>query len=167
MFKDTELYKHAERELDLLLEDERERNKQRPIGELESEYARFGNKTPQEFINEEVLKIMSMINPELHSTKSISHVLDIVYRLAQLENLLPLTLKDDEFIKVIEEQDGDTLYQNVRNIKVFKNNKRGIYHLDGKAALNLATGNFDGEEKPQAGDVQLSIFDFDEVKDKQ
>ncbi len=141
MFTNTELYKHAERELNLLLEDERQRNMSRSIDDLDNEFKAFGNKTPQEFINEEVLKVISVIDPSIHSTRSILHTLDLVYRLVQLENLLPLTLEDDEFVEVADDS-GDTLYQNLRNIKVFKNNKKGIYHLDGREALDLSTGNY-------------------------
>lgn len=169
MFTDTELYRHAERELDLLIQDERDRNMNRPCSEIEEDFKKFGGMTPQEFINGEVLKIISVIDPKIHSTKSILHALDIVYRLVQLENLLPLTLDDAEFIKVLDDQNGDTLYQNTRNIKVFKTRAKGVYHVDGKGALDMATGNFG--EKQEAHEVcekQMSIFDYSEdgsVKD--
>lgn len=160
MFKDTELYKHAERELDLLLEDERERRKNKTIEELEAECEKFGGKTPQEFINDEVLRLVADINPVMHSVKSVDYVLDMVRRLAHLENLLPLTLEDDEFEKILDEPNGNSVYQNVRNIKVFKSTEKGIYHLDGKAALDLSSGKFFEEPVEEPKEEQMSIFDF-------
>ena len=159
MYTDTELYRHSKRELDLLLDDERKNNLNRPISDLTREVEVFHGKTMQEFINDEVLNIIGSINPKIHSKYSIKHVFDLVSRLILFENILPLTLEDSEFIKVSEEN-GDTLYQNIRNINVFKSSKKGVYHLEGREALDLATWNFKHTGQPER--KQLSIFDYDE-----
>lgn len=146
MFKETELYKHAVQELDLLLEEERQRNMGRPIGELEQENEIFGGMTAQEFINEQVLNILVTVDSTKLSGSSIQYVLDMVYALSRYWNLTPLTLKDDEFEEVSDDGKGGKLYQNKRNFSVFKSDSKGIYHIDGSYELDKACGKCPEEE---------------------
>lgn len=166
MFRDSELYRHAERELDRLVEDERKSNMVRSIGDLEEDVKTFNGMTPQEFVREEVLNIISVIDPKKHRVETISAVLEIAGRLVKLENLLPLTLDDNEFEEVarvsLEDGTEDVVYQNTRNIKVYKSTQKGVYHLDGLASLEIATGRFNIESgvDKSVNEQQLSIFDF-------
>ena len=155
MFKDNELYRHAERELNKLVELERTLNSNTSIEELEKEVEQFGGKTPQEFINDEILKVVASIDPQIHSLRSAPYVLEMAYKLVQLENILPLTLEDSEFIEVGRDAEDNITYQNTRNIKVFKDATRGVYHVDGQAALDFASGIYpvpEGVEEVQDGD---------------
>ena len=64
--------------------------------------------------------------------------------MVNFENLSPLTLADNEFEEVAKDGDN-TIYQNKRNFKVFKSTSKGLYHIEGQAALDDACGKF-GEE---------------------
>lgn len=148
MFRDTELYKHAVKELDILLEIERKENMDTPIEELDKECELFNGMTPQEYMNNQILNVIASIDsPELTSSV-LQYLLDTVYTLCKFQNLTPLTLNDDEFEEVAEDANGDKLYQNKRNFSVFKTASRGVYHLDGPAALNEALGIAPGEDIP-------------------
>lgn len=139
MYRETELYKHAARELDLLVELERQGNMDRPIEELEKEVEIFKGCTPQEYINKQILDIVAAINsPELTGF-ALSYIMETLQALTRFQNLTPLSLNDDEFEEVFREGD-DILYQNKRNFSVFKSTKNGVYHLDGQSALNAVCG---------------------------
>lgn len=148
MFKDTELYKHAVTELNILLELERKENANAPIEELDRECEIFNGMTPQEYMNNQILNVIASINsPEL-SSSTLQYLLNTVYTLCQFQNLTPLTLDDNEFEEVAEDATGEKLYQNKRNFNVFKTASKGVYHLDGPAALNEALGIAPGEDMP-------------------
>lgn len=144
MSKNSEMYKFAEHELDLLLELERKDNLNTPIGELEHEFELFGGMTMQESINNDILTLIEAI-PSGHSGGSFSYLLHCFNELVKFHNLTPLTLEDNEFVEVA--RDGDEIiYQNTRNFEVFKTTKKGVYHLNGKDALLRACGKCPEEE---------------------
>lgn len=140
MFKNTELYKHAVSELNLLLELERQENMNTSIGDLEQEVEIFGGMTAQEFLNDQILNIISSIDSTRLSGSTMQYILDTIYTLGRYENLTPLTLDDNEFEEVSDDGNGNKLYQNKRNFKVFKSDTRGIYHIDGQHELDRACG---------------------------
>lgn len=140
MFRDTELYKHAESELNRLLNIEYQNNLNTPIGELEDDFNTFNGMTPQEHMNNQILDIIAAINSPALSGYSLNYIIDAVCTLCQFGNLTPLELTDSEFDEVASYDEGEVLYQNKRNFKVFKSTSKGIYHIDGKAALDEACG---------------------------
>lgn len=141
MYRDTEIYKHAVDELDRLVELERESNLNTPIEELEKETQIFDGMTPQEYVNTQILDVIAALNTSELSYGALHYIMEIAFTLMRFENVSPLTLKDDEFVEVATEEDGSKLYQNKRNFNVFKSDSKGIYHLDGPAALERACGS--------------------------
>lgn len=142
----TEMYKHAEYELNILLEKERENNKNVPIEQLEKETKMFGGKTPQEFMNDNILEVIAAINSPVHSGSSLEYLLNTVYDLAKFRNLTPLTLEDSEWDLVSEDEERGKIYQNKRNFSVFKDDKNGVFHTEGEDMLSIALG-----KDPQTG----------------
>lgn len=147
MYTDTEMYKHAVVELDKLLEKEREANLNRTIEELEKEVETFGGMTPQEHMNSCILNVIASINPEVCSVMSLDYLLNAVYDLAKFRNLTPLTLGDEEWVHLLDDEEKGPIYQNKRNFSVFKDNVNGVYHSDGQAFLDIACG-----KDPQSGE---------------
>lgn len=148
-----ELQQHVETELNLLLEEERKANLNKPIEELEREAEMFGGLTPQEYINEHIRTVMSSVYdlPDM-SRASLDYLFRTAFLLASYINLSPLTLDDSEFELVATSEEDGKIYQNKRNFSVFKSDKKGVYHLDGKGALDAALGKFEeSEEKPKEG----------------
>lgn len=144
MSKNSEMYKFAKIELDLLLEQERKFNMSTPIGELEKETELFDGMTMQESMNNDILALIEAL-PTGHSGMSFAYMMDCFNQLVRFKNLTSLTLNDNEFVEVA--RDGDEIiYQNVRNFSVFKTTKKGIYHLDGPDALLRACGKCPEEE---------------------
>lgn len=148
MYTDTEMYKHAKHELDILLEYERKNNLNRSIEELDKEVEIFGGKTPQEFMNDSVLNVIVSIDSASHSGSSLDYLLNTVYDLAKFRNLTPLTLGDEEWELVSSDEERGDIYQNKRNFKVFKDDKNGVYHIEGEEMLNIACGKY-----PDTGEV--------------
>lgn len=153
------LKSHVEQELNTLLQYEQERRKSCTIEELEKEAEIFEGCTPQEYINRIILKIIKPFYDSDLSESSIDYLLDVVCRLVKFQNLSPLTLADDEFVKVADDN-GEDLYQNIRNCLVFKTKSKGIYHLDGQKYLDIACGKFNQDETNQDNFKQLSIYDL-------
>lgn len=150
MHTDTELYKFAKHELDLLLEEERKSNMNVPIGDLERECEIFGGMTPQEFMNDQILQVIASIDSTKHSGNSISYIMDIIARLTKFTNLTPLTLSNNEFVMVAEDKELGKIYQNTRNFSVFKNDKQGVYHLGGPGELARCCGQCPEEVEANA-----------------
>lgn len=148
MYTNTEMYQHAKLELDKLLELERKDNLKRSVEELENEVAMFDGKTPQEFMNDAILTVIASINPEINSYNSMDYLLNTVYDLVKFRNLTPLTLGDEEWVHVLDDPDKGSIYQNIRNFAVFKDDKNGVYHSDGSEMLNIACGKY-----PESGEV--------------
>lgn len=148
MYMNTEMYQHAKLELDKLLELERKDNLKRSVEELENEVAMFDGKTPQEFMNDAILTVIASINPEINSYNSMDYLLNTVYDLVKFRNLTPLTLGDEEWVHVLDDPDKGSIYQNIRNFAVFKDDKNGVYHSDGQEMLNIACGKY-----PESGEV--------------
>lgn len=140
MHTDTELYKFAQTELDLLLEEERKANLNVPIETLEQEYKLFGNMTPQEFMNQQILDVIASIDSKKHSGGSLNYMMNVITHLVRFHNLTPLTLADNEFVLVAEDEKSGKIYQNIRNFSVFKSDKQGVYHLDGPDELARCCG---------------------------
>lgn len=153
---------HVKRELDILLQYEQDQRKTRSVEELEKEVENFNGLTPQEYINQFIIKIIEPFYDLDLDESSIDYLFDVVYRLVKLQNLSPLTLSDKEFIKVA---DSEELYQNIRNCLVFKSKDRGIYHIDGPEYLDMACGRFKQnntkqDNTKQDNTKQLSIYDL-------
>lgn len=148
MYTNTEMYQHAKLELDKLLELERKDNLKRSVEELENEVAMFDGKTPQEFMNDAILTVIASINPEINSYNSMDYLLNTVYDLVKFRNLTPLTLGDEEWVHVLDDPDKGSIYQNIRNFAVFKDDKNGVYHSDGPEMFNIACGKY-----PESGEV--------------
>lgn len=148
MYTNTEMYQHAKLELDKLLELERKDNLKRSVEELENEVAMFDGKTPQEFMNDAILTVIASINPEINSYNSMDYLLNTVYDLVKFRNLTPLTLGDEEWVHILDDPDKGSIYQNIRNFAVFKDDKNGVYHSDGPEMLNIACGKY-----PESGEV--------------
>lgn len=140
MFTNTEMYDHAKYELDLLLEKERENNKNRSIEDLDNEVSWFNGKTAQEFMNDVILNIIASIDPSISSVLSLDYLLNTVYDLVKFRNLTPLTLNDNEWVHVSDDSDRGKIYQNKRNFDVFKDDKNGVFHSDGSDSLSIALG---------------------------
>ena len=108
------MIEHAKYELDLLLkncEDEEDLKMQKAI-------------------NNDILEIIETFAKQGHSGFSAEYAIPIITKLLRYEPLLPLTLKDDEFVEV-----ADGLYQNKRDSRIFKQKDR----FDGKP-YNVDTG---------------------------
>ena len=142
MYTDTEMYKHAQIELDKLLEVERKENLNCSIEELENEVKMFGGKTPQEYMNDAILNVIASIDPEVCSVSTVDYLLNTIYDLVKFRNLTPLTLEDSEWEFLVNDGDRGNIYQNKRNFAVFKDDKNGVYHSDGPEMLNIALGRF-------------------------
>lgn len=140
MYKETELYKHAKNELDMLVELEREDNLNTPIGILDAQWEERGGLTPQELINSIILDIISSIDSTKLDRVSLNYIADVLNRLLNFQNLSPLSLIPAEFEEVATTMDGEKIYQNRRNLDVFKTESKGVYHLDGPAELDAALG---------------------------
>lgn len=156
MFMNTEMYKHAQVELDKLLESERKGNLDKPIEELEIEVEMFGGMTPQEFMNECILNVIAAVNPEVCTAYTLDYFLNAVYDLVKFRNLTPLTLGDEEWDFILEDGDKGKVYQNKRNFSVFKDDKNGVYHSDGPAMLNIACGKY-----PDSGEDMKEFVEED------
>lgn len=140
MFIDTEMYNHAKYELDILLEKERENNKNRSIEDLENETSWFGGKTAQEFMNDIILNVIAAIDPGIVSVSSMDYLLSAVNDLAKYRNLTPLTLNDNEWVYISDDPNRGKIYQNKRNFEVFKDDVNGVFHSDGSDMLAIALG---------------------------
>lgn len=77
-------------------------------------------------IGKAVIELMEVFSKQGHSGSSAPLVADIFKRLANYENLTPISGEDSEFVDIM----GEGLMQNVRNSAVFKNNGR-YYYIDG------------------------------------
>lgn len=162
MYTDTEMYKHAKAELDILLEHERQDNLKRTVEELEREVETFGGKTAQEFMNDSILEVIASINSPRHSGSSMDYLLNCVYDLVKFRNLTPLTLDDSEWDLVAEDEERGKIYQNKRNFSVFKDDKNGVFHTDGPEMLNIALG-----KDPHTGEPLEALVDESENSDEQ
>ena len=97
MYKETELYKHAKNELDMLVELEREDNLNTPIGILDTQWEERGGLTSQELINNIILDIISSIDSTKLDRVSLNYIADVLNRLLNFQNLSPLSLIPAEF----------------------------------------------------------------------
>ena len=95
---------HVKRELDILLQYEQDQSKTRSVEELEKEVENFNGLTPQEYINQFIIKIIEPFYDLDLDESSIDYLFDVVYRLVKLQNLSPLTLSDKEFINVADSE---------------------------------------------------------------
>lgn len=134
---DNNLPKFVENELRLLLQQERDYMKDLSIDQLDKRL--IGEKTPQEFINDNIRNIMKpLYEIQSYSESNLDYLLQAVYSLSHFQNLAPLSLEDDEFEEVNHTYDTVT-YRNKRNHKVFKEVR--IFHLDGKDSLDKVSGH--------------------------
>ena len=145
----TSLEEFTKNELDRLLEIEKESGKKITVSIA-------NNMTAQEYINENIMKLMKPIFEMVdRSPATMQYLLQVVYLLSQFKPISPLTLSDDEFIEI--SRDGNKVhYQNIRDPKVFKEADIGIYHIDGKKALDLACGVVD-YDKSRYEQLQLDL----------
>jgi hypothetical protein len=77
----------------------------------------------QKVINNDILEIIETFAKQGHSGMSANYAIRIIDKLLKYEPILPLTLKDDEFVEV-----ADGVFQNKRDSRIFKQKDR----FDGK-----------------------------------
>ena len=76
-----------------------------------------------------VLELMEVFAKQGHSGMSAPIVADLFQKLANYKPLGPITGKDEEWVEVFNDKDGQPVYQNKRGSAVFK-------HSDGRATYN-------------------------------
>lgn len=77
-------------------------------------------------LGESVLELIELFSKQGHSGCSAAMTIKLFTKLANYDPLAPLTLKDDEWF-----DHGNETFQNIRNSKVFKNEKQGLpYYID-------------------------------------
>lgn len=118
------LISHAERELDLMGMDD------------------DGNMNGM--MRKHILHMVKEFAGEGHSGFSASYAIQVLEKLLKFEPITPLTGEDWEWHDV-SEISGDTLYQNARCGRVFKN-KDGAYDIDGKVFWSWMTDEKTGEK---------------------
>ena len=116
---------HAERELDLMgLSDDGDMN-----GAM----------------RKHILHMIKEFAGEGHSGFSASYAIQVLEKLLRFEPITPLTGEDWEWNNV-SEMSGETLYQNARCGRVFKD-KDGAYDIDGKVFYEWYTDEETGEKR--------------------
>lgn len=118
------LLDHAERELDLMGMDD--------DGDMNG------------MMRKHILHMVKEFAEEGHSGFSASYAIQVLEKLLKFEPITPLTGEDWEWSDV-SEISGDTLYQNARCGRVFKN-KDGAYDIDGKVFWSWMTDEQTGEK---------------------
>lgn len=111
----SNLEKHAERELNMLLdkcEDDQE------------------GKEMQKLINADMMEMVELFANQGHSGFSASYAINMLNKLLNYEPILPLTGEDNEWEKL--NYSKDTCYQNKRCPRVFKNEDGQAYDIEGK-----------------------------------
>ena len=111
----SNLEKHAERELNILLEkceDDQE------------------GKEMQKWINADMMEIVELFANQGHSGFSASYAINMLTKLLNYEPILPLTGADEEWEKL--NYSKDTCYQNKRCQRVYKNENGQAYDIEGK-----------------------------------
>ena len=73
----------------------------------------------QKVMNDNILEIIEVFAKQGHSGMSTNYTIRIITKLLNYEPILPLTLKDDEFIEV-----ADGVFQNKRDGRIFKQKDR-------------------------------------------
>lgn len=104
----SNLIKHAERELSLIGYD--------------------GNDELNNKVKAAIIELLTTFANQRHSGSSANYVIDILLKLASFKTLSPLTGNDDEWNDV-SEMSGYTLFQNNRDISVFKD-ENGCFCVD-------------------------------------
>lgn len=111
------MIEHAKYELNLLLEkceDEEELRMQKAM-------------------NDDILEIIEVFAKQGHSGMSANYAIRIIAKLLKYEPILPLTLKDDEFVEV-----SNGVFQNKRDSRIFKHKDKfggKPYNVDTKEVL--------------------------------
>lgn len=85
----------------------------------------YNNSEYENKICESVIELLKVFQNQNHSGYSASIVIDLFNHLARYKNITPLNGNDDEW-NIVEKNDNEILYQNKRNLNVFKssiNNK--------------------------------------------
>lgn len=87
----------------------------------------------QKVMNDNILEIIETFAKQGHSGMSANYAIRIIDKLLKYEPILPLTLKDDEFVEV-----ADGVFQNKRDGRIFKQKDRfdgKPYNVDTKEIL--------------------------------
>ena len=120
------LLSHAEYELDLIgMKDE-------------------GDDDMNIAMRKHILHMIEEFSEEGHSGFSAPYAISILSKLLKYEPLTPLTGDDSEWVDV-SEMNGNTLYQNKRSGRVFKDND-GAYDIEGKVFWDWFTDEETGEK---------------------
>lgn len=91
-----------------------------------------------------ILHMIKEFSEEGHSGFSAQYAISILSKLLKYEPLTPLTGDDSEWVDV-SEMNGNTLYQNKRSGRVFKDND-GAYDIEGKVFWDWFTDEETGEK---------------------
>jgi hypothetical protein len=91
-----------------------------------------------------ILHMIEEFSEEGHSGFSAQYAISILSKLLKYEPLTPLTGDDSEWVDV-SEMNGNTLYQNKRSGRVFKDND-GAYDIEGKVYWDWFTDEETGEK---------------------
>lgn len=91
-----------------------------------------------------ILHMVKEFANEGHSGFSASYAIQVLEKLLKFEPITPLTGEDWEWNNV-SEMSGETLYQNARCGRVFKNDN-GAYDIDGKVFWEWYTDKETGEK---------------------
>lgn len=91
-----------------------------------------------------ILHMVKEFANEGHSGFSASYAIQVLEKLLKFEPITPLTGEDWEWNNV-SEMSGETLYQNARCGRVFKNDD-GAYDIDGKVFWEWYTDKETGEK---------------------
>ena len=116
--KTSNLYQHAVKELQWLIDADEEEDDEDPNG------------GPNKWAYDNILELIEVFARQGHSGMSAPYVIDIFKELANYKIIGGLTGEDDEWNDVSEYGDGTMLYQNNRDSRVFKDTS-GAWFLDG------------------------------------
>lgn len=87
----------------------------------------------QKVMNDDILEIIEVFAKQGHSGMSANYAIRIITKLLKYEPILPLTLKDDEFVEI-----ANGVFQNKRDFRIFKQKDRfdgKPYNVDTKEIL--------------------------------
>ena len=85
----------------------------------------------QKIMNNDILQIIKVFSEQGHSGFSAGYAINLLEKLLRFEPVTPLTGNEDEWTKL--DYGEDTMYQNKRCSRVFKNAEGRAYDIEGKA----------------------------------
>jgi hypothetical protein len=99
-----------------------------------------------------IIHMMEQFCDEGHSGFSAGYAVSLLSKLMKYEPLTALTGEDDEWVDVSDFGNGDSMYQNKRYSKIFKDGKDGkAYNIEGKVFWEWAERPLEHDEPGYPG----------------